>query len=213
MSPSPKSQLRSLLVQERLHHSRGQSPILLTFDDGPTPEITDEILERLQFHNARALFFVLGKKAENQPEILRRIVAGGHELGNHTYSHNCQAFPNPATYFQDVKKCNQIIQLHTGQKPRFFRAPEGRVNPASLLAPFLLKMRFVLWSLGTVDWNFQSSADVYQTAESILERVGPGDIILMHDLQNWTVEFLDLVLPELSARNYDLFSGLDLLKK
>lgn len=187
--------------------------VLLTFDDGPTPAVTPRILDRLEAHQARAVFFVLGGKAERNPALLQDIAARGHLVGNHSFSHITAAFPDPAAYLRDVKDCSRVVAAATGELPRLFRAPEGRIHPGSIFAPAILRMHHVLWSLDTNDWRLQSSQEARETAELVLDQIRPGDVVLMHDFDVYTVDLLDRVLPELVRRDFDLSGSLEILKR
>ena len=196
---------RSLLVQQL---DQGTSNcVLLTFDDGPHPEFTPSVLARLEAYKTRAVFFVIGRRIEKAPYLLRQIQERGHEIGNHTYTHPNSRQPWFLPYWQDLLRCQSIIEKQTGKRPKLFRPPGGRISLTSLLAPRLLGLRTVTWSLGVNDWRCHTTYEARQAARKILNKITAGDIILLHDDNPYGLEILDIILPEIRKREYDLFSG------
>jgi peptidoglycan/xylan/chitin deacetylase (PgdA/CDA1 family) len=178
--------------------------VLLTFDDGPDPNVTPGVLDRLKAFEARAVFFVVGSRIPNAPHLLQRIVDEGHLLGNHTFMHQLDRDPDPVTYYRDVQKCQQAIAELVGQEPRLFRAPMGRSSAGALFAPRLLNLRQVLWSADSQDWRLRSAEGAAAAAERLCAEVSAGDIVLMHDDNPWVLTVLDTLLPHLRARGFDL---------
>jgi peptidoglycan/xylan/chitin deacetylase (PgdA/CDA1 family) len=179
--------------------------VLLTFDDGPTSDVTPAVLERLARYNARAMFFVVGKRLERAPDMVARVIAAGHEVGNHSFSH---VAPRPfavRSFRQDLQRCQLAIESLGGQ-PRWFRPPLGRMNPATLLAPRYLGLQRMGWSLETNDWRCRSVSDARATADALLKSVIDRDIVLLHDDHPRVLDILDCVLPTLSRR-FDLAVG------
>jgi len=184
---------------------------LLTFDDGPVPGVTEGVLERLQAARARAVFFVVGQTAAQAPHLLRTITDAGHAVGNHSWSHPGQAWPAPGGYLADMRRCGDFIQTTTGRPCRLFRAPEGRLHPASLLGPGRQGMRHVLWSLDSNDWSSRHADDARRAADRVLAEVRDGDIILLHDFSPLVHDLLDVLLPGLQGQGFDLSAGLSRL--
>lgn len=165
---------------------------LLTFDDGPDPEITPEILDILQRHNVAALFFVIGKKAEAHPEIVLRIQNEGHLVGNHSYDHNIfMSMYTRKSLRLDIGKAQDSIEKITGKRPHYFRPPIGYTNPR--YAKVLTEK-----SLLCVGWTLRSYDSVFKQAPKLVQRlrkgIRPGTIVLLHDnlkvSQNALEEFL-----------------------
>jgi peptidoglycan/xylan/chitin deacetylase (PgdA/CDA1 family) len=175
----------------------------MTFDDGPCPEVTPVVLERLRDFGARAVFFLVGERAKRHPDLARRIVDEGHFVGNHSYAHAEPPFW-PRTYREEVLKCQHAIRSATGVTPTMFRPPYGRLRPSTIFGPRSLGLRVVGWSVETRDWRCRSDADAKATAERLV--VEARDIILMHDDNRCVVPILDAILPEL-RRRFDLASG------
>lgn len=156
-----------------------QRLIALTFDDGPTRDQTAEVLRLLREHGVRATFFVTGGELEQNPEAGRDIVAAGHELGNHSYSHERMVFVTPAYVRREVERTDELIMAagHTG--PIYFRPPYGK----KLLAlPFYLSRhdrKTITWDVEP-DSELAADADAGTITRRVLNRTRPGSIILLH---------------------------------
>ncbi|MDR0618727.1 MAG: polysaccharide deacetylase family protein [Bacteroidales bacterium] len=152
--------------------------ILFTFDDGPHPVQTPKVLEVLRRYNVKAMFFLIGENAEKYPDIVRRIAAEGHSIGNHTYSH-CGKFPifSAKKMQEELEKTDNILQEITGKKVEYFRPPFGITN---------IRISRVIRERGykVTGWNIRSY-DTSLTQEKALNRVikklRPHAIILLHD--------------------------------
>lgn len=202
--------LRALAVKQTLGRRAGDA-VLLTFDDGPHADVTPGVLERLEQHCVRAAFFVVGKRIRRAPALLSRIVAAGHTLGNHTYSHELDRPPGIHAYFQDIAKCQALVEALTGIAPRLFRPPQGRTTLASLAAPKLLGLKTVCWSVDPQDWRLRRAEDAQALGARLAAEVGPGDIVLLHDDNPCVLTVLDVLLPALAERRVDLRSGVSML--
>jgi peptidoglycan-N-acetylglucosamine deacetylase len=204
-----RSAARSVLDWTFCRKRRLKDPdaVLLSFDDGPDPDVTPKVLERLRAFEARALFFVVGSRIPKAPHLLKRIEDEGHVLGNHTFSHRLDRDPNPLTYYRDVQKCQHVVEELTGHRPHLFRAPMGRSSAGALLTPRLLRLTHVLWSADSNDWKLRSEDAALACAERLSTTVAPMDIVLLHDDNPWVVTVLDVLLPNLVLRGFDLASG------
>lgn len=181
--------------------------IALTFDDGPSPEYTDELLDVLQKHHVKASFFVVGSKAEKHPEIILRMHRDGHLIGIHNYVHRSNWLMTPWKVQRDLNKSAAIIQMITGTKPQYYRPPWGMLN---LFDFFHKNYHIILWSLMVGDWR--SNGGSRKIEERLLKRVKPGVIIVLHDSgETWgadddapgyTIQALKKVLRELSHQGY-----------
>ena len=165
--------------------------ISLTFDDGPDPDFTLQILEILDNHNLTGTFFIIGKKAETFPELLKEIIQRGHLLGNHSFSHSPGLPLSSSNKLKaDIQHCTNIIKTLTGKKICFFRPPFGITNPryTSVLKQL---------NLQSIGWNIRSFDTVIKDSKQLLKRISRkienGSIILFHDTQQITVQ----ILPEL----------------
>ncbi|MGE5554451.1 MAG: glycerol-3-phosphate acyltransferase [Betaproteobacteria bacterium] len=152
--------------------------IALTFDDGPDPRHTPEVLRILRKEEVPATFFLVGAHAQRYPDLVRQIQQGGHEIGSHTYSHRNLFLLNHAAVEQEVVRAEQVLQDITGDRPRLFRPPRGLYdgNLRRILADRRYTM--VLWSVSSRDWVEVSPRII---ARNVLSAVHGGDILLFHD--------------------------------
>jgi peptidoglycan-N-acetylglucosamine deacetylase len=168
------------------------SGIHLTFDDGPHPEHTPAVLDRLAAFGLTATFFLVGKRITD-PELVERIRAGGHTLGNHTFAHEPPNWRN-LNVIKDMRRCQELVPGATR-----FRAPLGRLTPGLWLAARRLGLECVGWTLDSGDWRCRTESDARVCAKEVLELARPGDIVLFHDDHRWIGPILDVVLPGLRA--------------
>lgn len=194
------------LLTRRLR--RACDSLLLTFDDGPHPEVTPAVLDRLDAHGARAVFFIVGNRIERAPDLLPEIRRRGHLIGNHSYEHNGSRLGTRG-YFRDLKRCQEEVAHLTGERPRLHRPPRGRINLATLLAPPLLGLRTLHWSVEIRDLNIRSSSEARSGAEQLRRLCRPGDVVLLHDNNPHVIDVLDTALPILRHRGLDLRSWRD----
>jgi peptidoglycan/xylan/chitin deacetylase (PgdA/CDA1 family) len=190
---------------ERLPRCDG---LLLTFDDGPHPEVTPAVLDLLAKYNARAVFFVVGDRIPRATHMLNRILAEGHIIGNHTYRHPLDHVPSIADYYRDVEQCQAEIERRTTRRPELFRPPLGSITPASLLVPLMTSLRTLLWSIDVDDWTLRHDQDAVQAGRRLAEIAGPGDVVLLHDDNPCVVTLLETALPILTQRQMNLDEAL-----
>ena len=151
--------------------------VALTFDDGPSDD-TAGVLEALAKYKVKVAFFVVGQQVEKFPELARRIVDEGHEIGNHSYSHPIYLYRTPSETRRQLELTQRIIRDVTGVEARFARPPCGVRTPAYFSAARELGLRTIQWSVAGFDWKRRSGE---QIAESVLNGAEPGSIILLHD--------------------------------
>lgn len=146
--------------------------VFLTFDDGPTEDVTFWVLDQLKKYDAKATFFVLGKNVELNPHIYERVVAEGHKIGNHTYSHQKGWATDTSQYIQDVDFANDFVHSN------LFRPPYGRVKPSQLR---VLKQRYkiVMWNVLSMDYSRRVSPR--KVVNNVINHIQPGAIIVFHD--------------------------------
>ncbi len=153
------------------------SSIALTFDDGPGPD-TLRILEVLRNYDVKAAFFMLGRQVEAFPEIARAVVAAGHEVGNHSFSHPIYLFRSRSQTYLELESAQRIISEITQQEPLFARPPCGVRTPAYFAAAKRLNLRTVQWDVAGFDWKKRLGAEI---AAAVLREATAGSIILLHD--------------------------------
>lgn len=175
--------------------------VLLTFDDGPKDlEMIQSMLETLEKHEAKAIFFVNGFRVQSNPELLQMIHDAGHAIGNHSWDHIDLRKQTDDVIRQQVDDVQKIVEETIGVKPLFFRPPHGSSN--EFLRAYVKEqgMLFMTWSNGSLDWdrNHQKPEAVVQ---NVLDQLRPGSNILMHELP-WTVEALDELLTRLTEEGY-----------
>lgn len=204
---------RALLIRKL--HPRAGRRVLLTFDDGPHPQVTPAVLDRLDAYGAKAVFFVVGRRIKHAPDLVREIHRRGHVIGNHSYLHRLSdvlpSRPRPrlVTYYADARRCQAAVAQQTQMAPTLFRPPGGRVTWTTLAVPRVLGMRCVKWSQDVEDWRFSSSSDGRAGALELLRTIAAGDIVLLHDNNPIVLDLLDLLLPGLCERQYDLSQGVN----
>ncbi len=146
--------------------------VYLTFDDGPTPEVTEWVLDRLDEYQAKATFFCLGSNVEANFGIFEKIRARGHALGNHSYSHKKGFRTSVRSYVEDVDRAAELIHSD------LFRPPYGRIRPAQVRA-LKKKYKIIMWSVLSVDYD--SGLHEKQVTRNVVENVRPGSVIVFHD--------------------------------
>lgn len=151
----------------------GEKKIYLTFDDGPCPETSREVLHLLRDHNALATFFVTGEKALHHPEIINEIKEAGHHLANHGYHHMDGCFVSCSRYVENVLRCSDQISS------RVFRPPYGRIRPDQLWRLRRMGYHVVMWSLLSGDYSSRLSPRA--GLEFLLQYTSDGHIIVFHD--------------------------------
>ncbi|MEV1173364.1 polysaccharide deacetylase family protein [Nonomuraea sp. NPDC049784] len=180
--------------------------VALTFDDGPG-RYTDTLLRHLAKYHAHATFFVVGSNVVVYPRVLRRTVAAGHEIGNHTWSHPVLTRLSAAGVRSQLVRTDREVKAAGGVVPQLVRPPYGAFNKAVRRQ---IARPLVLWNVDTLDWRYRNSATVARRA---LRAVRPGSIILFHDIHRTTVGAIPHVLKSLAKRGYrfvtvsELFGG------
>ncbi len=193
----------------------GEKKLLaLTFDDGPDPEDTPKILDMLASFQVKATFFVIGSKASQHPDLLKREMEEGHEIANHTYTHHFFDRRSSAEKIDnEITKTQQVIRDITGKGPKLFRPPGGMFNDAVLRHARKQGLQTIMWSWhqDTKDW---SRPGVQFIVKKVLNNVRNGDIILLHDYvsgKSQTIQALEVILPALRKQGYEFVTVSELL--
>jgi len=197
--------------QSVYHHGGDDTKrIALTFDDGPNPVYTPQILDLLYEYDIKATFFVIGTNAESYPELIRREIEEGHEIGNHTYSHKRISTLCESELYTEVVSCEETLKANE-YSPYLFRPPEGRYEKNDVDTLTRLGYSVVLWSVDTDDWSGVSTEHI---VNEIKEKICGGSIILCHDFLTekcHTVDALRIIIPELLSQGYEFVTVSDLL--
>ncbi len=199
------SRLSSVILDGHEHSNK--KTVLFTFDDGPCPKITPYLLDLLQKRGVKALFFCIGSKVRQFPELARRIIEEGHEIGNHSYHHSWWTnFLLTQGMIHEIEKAQEAIENATNLRPRFYRPPMGLTNPH--LARALQKQGLVL-----MGWNAGGGDQKKKDANFLFQRIWPKiknqSIILLHDGKNDKEKILalvDLLIRALKENDYDILS-------
>ncbi|MEV8516445.1 polysaccharide deacetylase family protein [Dactylosporangium sp. NPDC051484] len=177
--------------------------IALTVDDGPDPQYTPHMLALLAKYDIRATFCMIGRSAAAHPDLVKQVVAGGHHIANHTYTHPLNLTKQPAAQIRaELHRASEAISNASGGQPTLFRAPGGAWSDAVLSECGALGMRPLDWSVDPRDW---SRPGVQHIVDTILTRTRPGAIILEHDgggNRDQTVSALTIALPRLLDAGY-----------
>lgn len=148
----------------------------LTFDDGPHPLYTPRVLDILEEHGARATFFMVGEAASKNPDIVKRVAAEGHAIGNHTWNH--PFLPRVRSRFRRLQQMWACARAIAPYGQRLFRPPFGAQNSQVRLDALMFRYKVIMWNVSAQDWISQSSDEI---AEKIIDRTKPGSIFLLHD--------------------------------
>ncbi len=186
--------------------------IALTFDDGPHPGRTPEILDILEKYNIKATFFVIGENVNYYPEVFQRIVAEGHEIGNHTYSHKVLTDCNEKDLKEEIELFNKALENYEPKPILNIRPPEGGYGNCLKEFASLNDYNIVLWSVDTMDWAHRSVENIVET---VLSETSGGDIILMHDFisgKSPTPDALEIIIPKLIERGFEFVTVSELIK-
>lgn len=185
--------------------------IALTFDDGPHPRYTKQILEILQEYNVTATFFIIGVNAINYPDTLLAIANSGCEIANHTFTHKNVLKMSSEEITQEIKDCQEAVYQISGIRTSLLRPPEGACAEGIITAAKNTDHKIILWSIDTRDWAHTPSQEI---AEKVLTNVQNGDIVLMHDYvsgNNTTIDALRMMIPQLIEKGYEFVTISELL--
>ncbi len=186
--------------------------IALTFDDGPHREKTLDILDVLQENNVKATFFIVGENVKGNEDIIERIIADGHEIGNHTFDHKYLFKVDRRVMEREIDLCDDEIFNYSEYNATLFRPPGGIYNDELMSVCSERGYDMVLWSVDTRDWAGTSSQDI---ESEILANMEDGAIILMHDYvcgESYTAEALKSVIPKLKELGYGFVTVSELIR-
>ena len=170
--------------------------VYLTFDDGPTPEITSWVLDQLNQYKAKATFFCIGKNAEAHPEICQQIKAQGHQIGNHTQTHRNGWVTSTKKYLNDFEQGKQTLQSILQEEVRLFRPPYGKMGWRAFWKIKKQGYKIVMWDVLSADFDAATSPE--QCLMYVLNNIESGSIVVFHDSQKCFAN-LQYVLPKTLA--------------
>ena len=190
---------RGIRANDILRGDPRRREIALTIDDGPHPVYTQKLLQILKQNSIHATFFVVGEQAERYPDLIRAEIAGGHEVGNHTYDHVSLVKIPPEYVDTEIKACGEVLTKITGHAPHLFRPPGGEYNKGVAESVEALGYKMILYSDDPGDYA-NPGTSVIETRT--LDTVSDGGIILLHDGSAQILLILPQIIQRLKARGF-----------
>lgn len=185
--------------------ARPQKYVVLTFDDGPSGRFTRMLLDGLAERDVKATFLLCGYRIELAPELTRRVYEEGHEIGYHGYTHNCMGQMCRASITKEIRDTQAILPEDCD--PVFLRPPGGILNETVLLAAKAVGLPILTWSVDPKDWATHDAAAVEQ---AVLKNVRDGDVILLHDMSDSSVEAALMIVDTLREEGYGFLTASEL---
>lgn len=176
---------------------RSRKAVALTFDDGPNPNTTPVALELLKKYNAKATFFMVGRSVAGNEEIIKQVVAEGHQIGNHSWSHPLLTKISLEQAKSQINDTTEALKKASGQDIHIMRPPYGGINATIQAA---VDQSFILWDVDTLDWKYRNTASIMKE----VRKARPGSIILMHDIHQTSINALPTVLQYLTEQGFEL---------
>lgn len=209
LSGKPRETMGSGISEERAPEAaadeREEKKIALTFDDGPHPQYTEQLLDGLKERGVQVTFFVTGEHAELHPDIIARMHEEGHLIGNHTYSHMQLRKGNREEFKEELVRTNEVLEEIIGEDVEYVRPPYGSWDKSFEKE---LNMFPVLWTIDPLDW---CSGNVSCIVGRIVNKAGENDIILMHDYYDTSVTAALEVVDELTEEGYEFVTVEEIL--
>lgn len=209
---NPDMNLPSQFNSRQVTYNRGLSNrpyVAMTYDDGPHPKNTPRLLDMLRARNIKATFYVIGRNVDRYPQIARRIVAEGHEIGNHTYTHPKLTSLGDAQVRQEMQRTQDAIARATGVRPRTMRPPYGALTTRQRQLVFdQFNYPTIMWSVDPEDWRRPGVAVV---RSRLVNRAHNGAILLAHDLHAPTVDAMPGTFDGLLRKGYQFVTVSQLL--
>jgi peptidoglycan/xylan/chitin deacetylase (PgdA/CDA1 family) len=197
--------IRSKLLPDSLFLINGKrepKSLYLTFDDGPVQGITEKLLDLLDKYQVKATFFIIGQRAKNDPDLIKKIHTRGHKIANHTYTHPAFHKISLPEKINEIISTNTLIKELTNEDCKIFRAPQGRWDVKLLIHLFRLKITAVHWSRDSKDYLKETSGKIVKRL--IEEPVESGDILLFHDDDPRCIKVLETLIPYWQSQGFSL---------
>ncbi|REK59170.1 MAG: xylanase deacetylase [Thermobacillus sp.] len=199
---APQYRMNGAYRFEPIDETAASKVVLLTFDDGPKDRaILEQMLDALDNHQAKAVFFVNGYRAVKQPELLELIHERGHMIGNHSWDHIDLKKENEETVRDQIGRVQQLVEETIGEAPKMFRPPFGSGGEYVRGIALEFGLLFTTWSNGSLDWDSSTKNKPDAVIQNVLDQLHPGANILMHELP-WTAEALDELLGKIEEAGY-----------
>lgn len=174
--------------------------VSLTFDDGPSGETTPQLLKTLKEKDVKATFFNLGQNAKDNPEVLKQIIADGHELANHSYDHPVLTSLSLDDVKKQIRETSKILYLATGQLPHYVRPPYGAVNAETADA---IGLPIIQWNVDSSDWDLKNAQLIQQR---VIDNTYNGSVILLHDIHQFSVDAVPGIIDGLRAKGFEFIT-------
>jgi len=184
------------------HLNTKEKIVALTFDDGPDPRFTPEILDILKKNKIKATFFDVGNKMKLYPQIVKRQVKEGHLIGNHTYTHPDLIVEDEKTVYKELEETEKIIEKETGYRTYLFRPPKGLLDSNIFKAVQQFGYKIILWGIGVENHSLKTPQEL---ASRVISNTYPGTIILAHDgrlNRTKTVAAVKIIISQLKKKGY-----------
>lgn len=182
---------------------KSKKMIALTFDDGPNYN-TSKVIDVLNKYDIKATFFVLGSRAINNKDILKKMADSGMEIGNHTYNHLLLTKYDENKIRSEIEDTSEVIYSATKKRPKLLRPSYGSVNNK---IKKVANMPIIIWDIDTLDWKYHNSRRI---SSRVINKVKDGDIVLMHDIYSATANALEIIIPSLKSKGYTFVTVSDL---
>ena len=176
---------------------RTRKAVALTFDDGPSPKTTPVALDLLKKYNAKGTFFMVGHAVEGNEDIIKRVIAEGHQIGNHSWDHPVLTKISLEKAKSQINDTTAALKKASGLDVHIMRPPYGAINGAIQAA---VDQSFILWDVDTLDWKDRNTASIMKE----VRKAQPGSIILMHDVHQTTIDALPLILQYLTEQGFEM---------
>lgn len=184
-------------MEEAKRFSTETKMIALTFDDGPS-QYTNRLLDILTLHGAKATFYLVGSRIDYFPDTIKKMDNLKMEFGNHTYDHKYLSEINGKEEYLQLKMVDEKLMHLINKKTSTIRPPGGKTD---VVPSVFIDKPFVMWSVDPMDWSVKNKNLI---AENILNEVTDGSVILLHDLYEYTIDAMEIVIPKLKAQGYEL---------